>query len=192
VSLLIEKVGTLYQGSDRRRAEWIVDGSPVDAIEASRELDTLARPVGEVESFLILTDRTRVTLPFCGIAYRTPDQTGVIAIFEPGQYLNAQGEDMFPRPHNVAIFNADGSLRCQVHFEGGAERNRSLIIERHFVRHITRQPGKYSYSPPGDLLGVPILQFGFLIGTKDAPPEFFYVLNCETGELTDGCFRVPY
>ncbi|UDF33546.1 UNVERIFIED_ORG: hypothetical protein LHJ69_13025 [Shinella sp. XGS7] len=192
MSLLIEQVGTLYQGAHGRRAEWIVDGSLVDAIQASLDRRNLEPPKGAVESFLILTDGTRVTLPFCGIAYRTPDHTGVVAIFEPGQYLNAQGEDMFPRPHNAAIFNADGSLRCQVHFEGGAERNRSLIIERHFTRHITRKPGKYSYSPPGDLLETPIVQFGFLVGTKDAPPESFYILNCETGELTDGCFLVPY
>lgn len=192
MSLLIEQVGTLYQGSEGRRAEWIVDGSPVDAIEASRGVDALSRPIGKVESFLILTDGTRVTLPFCGIAYRTLDRTGVVAIFEPGQYVNAQGEDMFPRPHNAAIFNADGSLRCQVHFAGGVDRNKSLIIERYFTRHITRKPGKYSYGPPGEILETPIVQFGFLVGTKDSPPESFYILNCETGELTDGCFSVPY
>ena len=192
MSSLIKQVGILYQGAKGKRAEWIVDGSPVDAMEASREVDALVPPLGKIESFLILTDGTRVTLPFCGIAYRIPDHTGVVAIFEPGQYLNTQGEDMFPRPHNAAIFNADGSLRCQVHFVGGSERNKNLIIERYFTRHINRKPPKHSYGPPGDLLEVPIVQFGFLIGTKDAPPESFYVLNCETGELTDGCFSVPY
>lgn len=192
MSLLIEQVGTLYQGAHGRRAELIVDGSQLDSIHAAQDRRNLEPPKGEIESFIILTDGTRVTLPFCGIAYRTPDHTGVVAIFEPGQYLNAQGEDMFPRPHNAAIFNADGSLRCQVHFAGEAEYHRSLIIERHFTRHITREPGKYSYSPPGDRLETPIVQFGFLVGTKDAPPESFYILNCETGELTNGCFRVPY
>lgn len=192
MSVLIEQVGILWQGASGKQANWIVDGSKGDAIEASQELRALRVPKGEVESFLILTDGTRVTLPFCGIAYRIPDHTGVVAIFEPGQYLNAQGEDMFPRPNNAAIFNADGSLRCQVHFAGGAERNKSLIIERYFTRHITRKSPIHSYGPPGEILDTPIVQFGFLVGSKDAPPENFYILNCDTGELTDGRFNVPY
>ena len=192
MSALIGQTGTVWQGSDGNIADVIYDGKKTDAIEAWTSADQLAHPLKEVESFLILTDGTRVTLPFCGIAYRIPDHTGVVAIFEPGQYLNAQGEDMFPRPHNAAIFNADGSLRCQVHFAGGAERNKSLIIERYFTRHITRKPARHMYGPPGDLLETPIVQFGFLVGTKDAPPESFYILNCETGELTDGHFNVPY
>lgn len=192
MSSLIKQVGVLYQGAKSKRAEWIVDGSPVDAIEASKCVDALEPPLGKIESFVILTDGKRVSLPFCGIAYRIPDHTGVVAIFEPGQYLNPQGEDMFARPHNAAIFNADGSLRCQVHFVGGVERNKSRIIERYFTRHITRKTSKHPYGPPGELLDTPIVQFGFLVGTKDAPPESFYVLNCETGELTDGDFHVPY
>lgn len=189
---LIAQTGIVWQGADWRTADVLYDGKNTDAVEAWASADQLPHPLKQVNSFLILTDGARITLPFCGIAYRTPDHTGVVAIFEPGQYLNAQGEDMFPRPHNAAIFNADGSLRCQVHFAGDAERNWSLIIERHFTRHITRKPGKYSYGPPGDLLETPIVQVGFLVGTKDAPPESFYILNCETGELTDGCFSVPY
>lgn len=188
----IKQVGILWQDWNGNQAEWIVDGSKVDAIEAAQGLRRLGVPKGEVESFLILTDGNRVSLPFCGVAYRIPDHTGVVAIFEPGQYLNTQGADMFARPHNAAIFNADGSLRCQVHFVGGVERNKSLIIERYFTRHVTRKTSKHPYGPPGELLDTPIVQYGFLVGTKDAPPESFYILNCETGELTDGCFRVPY
>lgn len=192
MTVSISQTGTVWQGADGGTAEVLADGKTTDAIEAWADADKLAPPLRELESFIILADGTRVTLPFCGITYLTPDRTGVVAIFSPGQYLNSVGEDMFPPPHNAAIFNADGSLRCQVHFAGGAERNRSLIIERHFSRHITRQPAKHTYGPPGELLATPIVQFGFLVGTKDSPPESFFVLNCETGELTDGCFSVPY
>lgn len=188
----IAQTGTVWQGADGCTADVLADGRTTNAIEAWVDAEKLVPPLHEVESFLILTNGTRVTLPFCGIAYRIPDHTGVVAIFEPGQYLNAQGEDMFPRPHNAAIFNADASLRCQVHFEGGAERNKDLIIERYFTRHITRRPAKNMYGSSGDLLDTPIVQFGFLVGTKDAPPEGFYILNTETGELTDGMYSVPY
>jgi hypothetical protein len=99
---------------------------------------------------------------------------------------------MFSRPHNAAIFNADGSFRCQVHFAGGAARNKELIIERYFTPYITRKPPKNTYGPPGDLLDTPIVQFGFLVGTKDAPPESFYILNTGIGELTDEMYSVLY
>lgn len=192
MSTLIAQTGELLRGSDGKTAEVLFDGKKTDAVEAWADARNLIQPVKAIESFLILTNGTRVTLPFNGICYRIPDHKGVVAIFKPGQYLNAQGEDVYPCPHNAAIFNADGSLRCQVHFAGGAERNKELIIERYFTRHITRKPPKNKYSPLGDLLDTPIVQFGFLVGTKDAPPESFYILNTETGELTDGMYSVPY
>lgn len=192
MTVLIAQTGTVWQGTDGSTADVIYDGKKTDAVEAWASVDLLPLPLKEVQSFLILTNGTRVTLPFNGICYRIPDHTGVVAIFAPGQYLNAQGVDMFPCPHNAAIFNADGSLRCQVHFAGGAERNKELIIERYFTRHITRKPAQTMYGPPGDLLETPIVQFGFLVGTKDSPPENFYVLNTETGELTNGMYSVPY
>jgi hypothetical protein len=192
MSTEIAQTGLLVQGFDGQRASWIIDGSPVNAIEASMDLKKLQEPTGEVESFLILIDGTRVVLPFNGISHRIPDHSGVIAIFTPGQYLNAAGEDMFPCPHNAAIFNADGSLRCQVHFAGGQERNKGLIIERLFTRRITRERAKNFYGPPGDPIDPPIVQFGVLVGTKEHPPESFYIVNTETGELTDGKYSVPY
>lgn len=189
MSALIEKVGILYRGANGKIAEWIVDGGLVDAIDASKDVDSLVPPLGKVKSFLILTDGARIRLPFCGIAYRIPDHTGVAAIFESGEYLNSQGEDIFSRPHNAAIFNADGSLRCQVYFADGGN---GLIIERHFTRHITRSPARHMFGPPGDSLNTPVVEFGFLVGTKESPPENFYILNCETGELVNGYFNVPY
>ncbi len=192
MSTLIEQTGELLRGSDGKTAEVLFDGKKTDAIEAWTDARNLIQPIKAIESFLILTDGSRVTLPFNGICYRIPDHTGVIAIFTPGQYLNAAGEDMFSCPHNAAIFNADGRLRCQVHFTGGAERNKDLIIERLFTRRITRERAKHLYGPPGDLIDPPIVQFGVLVGTKVEPPESFYILNTETGELTNGMYSVPY
>jgi hypothetical protein len=48
------------------------------------------------------------------------------------------------------------------------------------------------YGTSGDLLDTPIVQFGFLVGTKEEPPESFYILNTETGELTNGMYSVPF
>lgn len=164
-----------------KKAEWIVDGSLVDATEAFLDRRNLEYPKGEVESFLILTEGARVTLPFCGIAYRIPDHTGVVAIFEPGQYLNAQGEDMFPRPHNAAIFNADGSLRCQVHFVGGAQRNKSLIIERYFTRHITLKSPIHSYGRPWRTLGHTHCAIWFFGGHQRCPAGELLHLKLRNG-----------
>lgn len=190
MSQLIAQTGILWQGADGKRADWIVDGSPVNAIESSRDLKELLPPKGEVQSFLILVDGTRVVLPFNGLCYRIPDHTGVIALFEPGQYLKADGTDYFPYPNNAAIFNADGSLRCQIHFSGDLLRNKDLMIERLFTRHITHE--SLPYGRVGDPIDPPIVQFGVLVGTKEAPPENFYIVNVETGELTDGMYSVPY
>jgi hypothetical protein len=190
VNKLIAQTGVLYQGAGNERAEWIIDGSPVNAIEAARDVDQLTPPIRKIESFLILTNGTRVTLPFNGLAYRIPDHTGAISIFEPGQYLDAAGEDMFPRPNNAAIFNADGSLRCQLHFAGEPARNKDLIIERLFTRRITHKT--LPIGRTGNLIDPPIVQFGVLVGTKEDPPESFYILDTETGELTDGLYSVPY
>lgn len=141
-----------------------MDGSVVDADEAFLDRRNLAPPKGEVESFLILTDGTRVTLPFCCIAYRIPDKTGVVAIFEPGQCLNAQGEDMFPRPHNAAIFNADGSLRFQLKANG--------LVHRIAAFHGGAMPDRYAN------------HMGVLIAAHDeAQPEWVYAVDLTQPEL---------
>jgi len=118
MTALIAQTGTLWEGANEERATWITDGSSVNAIEASADLKRLQQPKREIESFLILEDGARVVLPFCGLSYRLPDRTGVVAIFEPGQYLKPDGTDYFLYPNNAAVFNADGSLRFQLEQDG--------------------------------------------------------------------------
>jgi hypothetical protein len=190
MSALVAQTGTTWQGADHNTADVLADGKKTDAIQAWADADKLMPPLKRLESFLILEDGTRVVLPFNGLCYRIPDHTGVIALFEPGQYLRADGTDYFPYPNNAAIFNADASLRCQVHFAGDPLGNKDFMIERLFTRRITHK--SLSYGRVGDPIDPPIVQFGVLVGTKEAPPENFYIVNTETGELTDGMYSVPY
>ena len=115
---LIAQTGKRWQSVTGEVAEEIVDGGSLNAIDASAAVWKLLAPIGQVESFLIMDDDSRVVLPFNGLAYRLPDRTGVVAIFEPGQYLKPDGTDYFPYPNNAAVFNADGSLRFQLEQEG--------------------------------------------------------------------------
>lgn len=190
---LVSQVVNVWRGADGSTAEVVVDGSPLNAIDSWRWVDALKAPARQIATYLLLEDGTRFALPFTNNpAYRLPDHTGVLAIFAHGKYTKPDGTDHFPAPNNAAIFNADGSLRCQVRFEGGDDGNKDLIICQFFTRYITHKAPKHPYGPPGDLIDPPIAQFGVLVGTKDYPPERFYILNTETGELTDGVFHVPY
>lgn len=137
-----------------------------------------------------LENGQRARLPFAELAWRTPDRTGALVIFKSGAYVNADGSDIYPAPNNAAIYNADGSLRCQVLFAGKPVMSADYIIERPFTRtiaHTTLPMGRR-----GDPINPPIVQFGVLVGTKEHPPESFFVLNTETGELTDGLFTVRW
>jgi hypothetical protein len=108
-----EVVGT-WKGADGEVAEVCYDGPSFDAMEAFKPLDKLLKPLTKVSMQMNLDDGTSVDLPFRTIAYMLPDRSGVIAIFEPGQYTHPDGTDVFPKPNNAAIFNADGSLRFQL------------------------------------------------------------------------------
>jgi len=172
MSALIAQTGTLWQGANGKSATWITDGSPVNAIEASADLKKLQPPKREIESFLILEDGTRVALPFCGLTYRLPDRTGVVAIFEPGQYLKPDGTDYFPYPNNAAIFNADGSLRFQ------------LVQEDWY-----RIGAIHSGSMPAKFDG----KMGLLIAaTPQDYPELVYAVDPESPKLISTLQQIRY
>jgi hypothetical protein len=185
----VHQVSLLWEGCDGTRATVISQRSPMDAIESWRDVDQLKPPKRQLETALVLDDGTYVPLPFDDLAWILPDRSGVLVIFNPGSYTHPDGGDIFPFPNHAAIFNADGSLRCQVRFAGAPERSASYVIDLTFTHTITNKI--MPIGRPGEPIDPPIVQFGVLVGTREHPPESFFVLNTETGELTDGLFGVP-
>lgn len=190
MSSLLGQTASVWKGADGALAHVIHEGSAVDTTVRWKEVDELQDPVVKLGTVLIDQDGRWVRLPFGELAWLLPDKTGVLAIFRSGSYTHSDGNDVFPAPNNAAIYNADGSLRCQVHFGGRPAWNSDYIIERPFTRTITHRT--LPIGRPGEPIDPPIVQFGVLVGTKDRPPESFFVLNTETGELTDGLYTVPY
>ncbi|MDM7943959.1 MAG: hypothetical protein QUV35_15150 [Hydrogenophaga sp.] len=188
-AMAISQVMLLKEGADGERASVTTDGSCEPGEKRWAAVHALKPPKREIETRLLLEDGAYVPLPFCELAWILPDRTGVLVIFNPGRYTHLDGSDVFPCPNNAAIFNADGSLRCQVRFASGPERSADCVIGQTFTRTITHQT--LPIGRQGDPIDPPIVQFGVLVGTREHPPESFYVLNTETGELTNGLFSVP-
>ncbi len=186
----VARVVLLKAGTDDSLARWVVDGGHQSADIAAQVLQALPKPTRTLRTELELDDGHEIHLPFKEFAHILPDRTGVLVIFQPGRYTHPDGSDVFPCPNNAAIYNADGSLRCQVHFASGPARSAQYIIDRPFTRTITHKT--LPIGRVGEPIAPPIVQFGVLVGTKQHPPESFYVLNTETGELTNGLFSVPY
>lgn len=189
-SLLVKQIATLWEGADGSRAHVVHQGGTLDADERWKKVDALLHPAKRVCTFLIDQNGDERVFPFAELAWLLPDKTGVLVIFKQGSYTDTDGNDIFPTPNNAAIYNADGSLRCQVHFAGTPVMSADYIIERPFTRTITHTT--LPIGRRGEPIDPPIVQFGVLVGTKEHPPESFFVLNTETGELTDGLFTVPY
>lgn len=186
----VSKVGLVKRGSDGKEATVFTDGDSRDGADRWAEVLALPEPRAEVGVLLQLEDLQQVRLPFSELAWILPDKTGVLVIFRSRSYTRPDGQDVFPAPNNAAIYNADGSLRCQVKFAGQPAWSCDYIIERPFTRTIECRT--LPIGRPGEPIDPPIVQFGVLVGTKDRPPESFFVLNTETGELTNGLYTVPY
>lgn len=178
------------QGADGERAHVVVDGSSESGELRWAAVRALKPPKQEIETALVLDDGTYVSLPFTELAWILPDRTGVLIIFNPGSHTHPDGSDVFPYPNNVAIFNADGSIRCRVQFADVPVLSTRYVVGLPFTRTVTHE--ELPIGRLGEPINPPIVQFGVLVGTREHPPERFYVLNTETGELTDGLFRVPY
>lgn len=185
----IKLVAKVMESVEGQRVDWIIDGGDQPADVYWSVMDDLKQPIRVVETRLLLDTGETVSLPFKEFAYLLPDRSGVLVIFKPGGHTRPDGSDIFACPNNAAIFNADGSLRCQVHFAGAPALVASYVIELPFTRRITHKI--MPIGRPGEPINPPIVQFGVLVGTKKHPPESFYVLNTETGELTNGLFSVP-
>jgi hypothetical protein len=190
VTARIRQTVLIWRAADGEQFPYIVDRGGLADDGNGERFRALRRPVTPVNSQLLLDDGCVIVLPFTELAWTIPDRTGVFVIFRPGSYTHPDGSDVFPEPNNAAIFNADGGLRCQVRFSGAPERSASYVIGLPFSRTITHK--ELPIGRRGEPIDPPIVQFGVLVGTKEHPPVSFYVLNTETGELTDGLFTVPY
>ncbi|WP_288254475.1 hypothetical protein [uncultured Hydrogenophaga sp.] len=186
----VRQTALLWRAADGEQLQYIVDRGGLSDDGSSERLRALKRPLTQVGSQLLLDDESVIALPFTEFAWITPDRSSALVVFRPGSHRRSDGSDIFACPHNAAIFNADGSLRCQVHFADAPALRASYVIGRPFTRVITHKT--LPIGRPGEPIDPPIVQFGVLVGTKKHPPESFYVLNTETGELTDGWFTVPY
>lgn len=161
---LVHQVLSVWQDAAGQMAEVVLDGGEGDAVAAFKVLDSLKEPLRQTETCLVLEGGRRVALPFVGSAFLLPDRTGVAAIFSPGQYVNAHGQDFFPRPGNAAVFNADGSLRFQLKLDRG---------DRIAAFHGGEMPDAFK-----GCLGVVVAP------DASAPPDRLYALDPDTPTLT--------
>jgi hypothetical protein len=161
----VKKTGILYQGADGSIACYWLDGGLQDFEQRWHEVDALPAPKRDVQSFLVLDNDVEIRLPFKNSPYILPDRSGVLVIFSPGSYVDAQGRDIFAAPNNAAIFNADGSLRCQV------QSGKLGFISIHSL-HSMQLSGKFQ-----GMAGVLVTDYA------DHPPEWEYAIDLQTGQM---------
>ncbi|RCS56521.1 hypothetical protein [Parvibium lacunae] len=142
------------------------------------------RPHKWLETFFLLDDGTRISLPVHAIPKRLPDRSGVVVVFsidQQGQTTDALPAD-FPdvhAPHNAVIFNADGSLRCVIN----QRTKRGAYIQQTSTDVITHKSGRYGQVLSENYLE-PIIKFGVLVGEYlNDSPDWFYELDPSTGDL---------
>lgn len=123
-SSLVEKTGLMKRGANGVEAIVFVDGDSRSGDERWAEVKALPYPKTELGSEIWLENGERIRLPFNALPWILPDRTGVLVLFEPGEYTHPDGTDVFPKPNNAAIFNADGSLRFQLRFPQGDHSGR--------------------------------------------------------------------
>lgn len=142
------------------------------------------RPHQWLETFLLLDDGTRVSLPVNAVPELLPDRGGVVVVFrvdsqgQPTDSLPADFPDV-RAPHNAVIFNADGSVRCVIN-----QRTKlGAYIQQTSTNVITQQTGPYG-QPLGEPFLEPIVQFGVLVADHpSSSPDWFYELDQTTGDL---------
>jgi len=163
---LIRTVVGVWQGSDGATADVVYDGDEFDAMERRQPLTGLKGPKKKIAMYLRLQDESIAWLPFVASVHLLSDRTGVVAIFEPGQYTKPDGTDHFPAPNNAAIFNADGTLRFQLMVP------RDALADRIAAFHSGSMPPQFAHN------------MGVLIATHaDAPPEWAYAVDPNNPEL---------
>jgi hypothetical protein len=162
---LVLRTATVKRGNNGAEANAFVDGDPRDADVRWAEVDALPAPTVSLGSEIWLEDEERIRLPFKTLPWILPDRTGVLVWFEEGEYTNPDGTDVFPKPNNAAIYNADGSLRFQLRFPVGDCSGRI--------------GGVHSGSMPDRFKGM----MGVVAGSAHGTPEWVYAVDPNNPEL---------
>lgn len=163
----IAKTALRKRGSNGVEAIVFIDGDERCADERWAEVDALESPILPLGSELWLTDGRQIKLPFSALPWMLPDRTGVVVLFESGEYTHLDGSDVFSKPNNAAIYNADGSLRFQLRLPEGEYR-------------AGRIGGIHSGGMPSRFDGM----MAVVVATHpDAPPEWVYAIDPNSPEL---------
>jgi len=117
------------------------------------------------ERLLVLDGGFEISIPVHETPYLLSDRTGVLVVFEqePSKFNCPEAPWFFDFPNNAAIYNADGSLRFQLH---NPEGEGSYIGAVHYAA-MPNHP---------DALGV-------LVGTVGHDPEWLYLVDCNSPEI---------
>ena len=165
-SRMVSKTGTVKRGANGLEAIAFVDGDDRDADVRWAEVDALPSPVLALGSEIWLENNERVRLPFSALPWILPARTGVLVLFEEGDYVDADGRDVFAKPNNAAIYNADGSLRFQLKLPDGHGAD--------------RVGGVHSGSLPERFKGM----MAVVVATSaKGPPEWVYAVAPDQPEL---------
>ena len=121
--------------------------------------------VVSVQQVLVLNNGVEISIPIHGALNLLPDRTGVLVIFdkEPSKFSCPEAPWFFGFPNNAAIYNADGSLRFQLHNPEGEGSYIGAIHSGAMPNH-------------PDALGV-------LVGTVGHDPEWLYLVDFNSPKL---------
>lgn len=165
---LIEKVALRFRGANCIEAIVFVDGDPRYGDERWADVNALPTPCVVLGSEIWLEGEEKVALPFEALPSILPDRTGALVLFKEGEYTNPDGSDVFPKPNNAAIYNADGSLRFQLKLPAGK------IADRIGGIHSGGMPEKFK-----DMMGVVIATH------PESYPEWVYAVDPSQPELIE-------
>jgi len=163
---LVAKTGLVKRGANGTEAIVFVDGDERDGELRWAEVKSLPLPRVELGSELLLDDGERIRLPFTALPWILPDHTGVLVLFNNGEYTNPDGSDVFPKPNNAAIYNADGTLRFQLKLPAGT------VADRIGGVHSGGLPERFN-----GMMGIVVASH------HEGPPEWVYAIDPSQAEL---------
>lgn len=97
-----------------------------------------------IEHCVLLDNNKEIHIPVSNVIELLPDRTGFVIIYkkQPNKFSEATSYPWFFKyPNNAAVYNADGSLRFQIHLTDNLES--SLYIES-FAQESIEHPDKNS------------------------------------------------
>ena len=184
---LVSKTGWVFRGANGVEAIVFTDGDDRDGDTLWFNVRALPKPKVTLGAQMWLDDGEMIRLPFKSQASILPDRTGVLVWFESGEYVNPDGTEVFPKPNNAAIYNADGSLRFQLRLPQGdyptgrigGIHSGSVPSDDAIRSFLTRYGIPLDNMPESfdDMLGVVVATH------HDSYPEWVYLVDPSSPEL---------